>query len=749
MIIVSNRLPVSVKKVGGKLEFHSSIGGLATGLASYIKSRKNMWIGWPGINSEDLTQDEKQEITAELAKRNCYPVFLTKKQVDEFYNGYSNEVLWPFFHSIPVPKAKWDQHWAAYKHVNLLFADVVMGVTKPKSTIWVHDYQLMLVPQMIRFSRPQDVVGFFLHTPFPPVKTFMKLPHAKSLAKGLLGSDLIGFHTQEYVQNFMDACVELRAGIPSAGQVMLSNRAVQVGDFPISIDYEKFARANNSEIVRQNYQKLKQEFGKYKVILAFERLDPSKGFLQRLQAYREFLLHNPQFYRKVVMIMIAVPTRTDIPVYRKLKEDVEALVESINQDFGKRGWKPVHYMYKTIPFEEVPAYYQIADIAFIAPIRDGMNLMAKEYIASKANNDGVLILSETAGAAQELTNALLVNPKKQASLVEGLNKAMNMTHTELQQRLSEMQKHIAANTVHKWKKQFADTLEASNIVTGHKTHQLKGAYYQLLLDDFARSVRPAMVFDYDGVLAPFTDNPRDAKPPKACLNLLAKLADIVRNDMILISGRSRQDMEAWFSGLKITLAAEHGALLRPPGKPWQSESILVGSWKQILLPTLQKYAVKTPGAFVEEKETALVWHYRQAAPYYAQKNITILKRVLKPYLKAYGLELNSGNMILELKTIGSPKGTAARDWLYGTEDFILCIGDDYTDEDMFAVMPEHAYTVKVGPGKTLAKYRLSSHQEVSKLLKDLLKQPATLSRPAYNRAPESQSIFLEETQSTT
>lgn len=722
MIIVSNRLPVSVRKVDGKLEFYNSVGGLATGLASYIKSKRNMWIGWPGIVSEELSETDKKEITSELAKRNCYPVFLTKKQYEEYYNGYSNEVLWPYLHSLPVPPEKLNQNWDTYKHVNLLFADVVMGVTQPKSTIWVHDYHLLLVPQMIRLSRPHDVVGFFLHIPFPPAAEFAALPHAKSIIKGLLGSDLVGFHTKEYVQNFLDASAELRVGIPSAGQVILSNRAVKVGDFPLGIDYEKFVEANNSEIVRSRYEKLLRKFGTYKVILAFERLDPSKGFMERLQAYWEFLQQNPQFHEKVVMIMIAVPSRTEIPIYIKLKKDVEQLVADINSEFGTDSWQPVHYMYKTIPFEEVPAYYQIADIAFIAPLRDGMNLMAKEYVASKGNNNGVLILSETAGVAQELTDALLVNPNKQASLVDGLTKAMTMTPAELQQRLSDMQKHIATHTVQKWKRKFAHALESSNIVTGHKTHWLKGDHYQKVIDDFIASERPALILDYDGVLVPFFANPDESKPPKSLLNLLAKLSAPLRSNLILISGRSRNDMERWFGGLKITLAAEHGALLRPAGESWQAESVLAGSWKQILLPTLQKYADKTPGAFVEEKETALVWHYRKSPPYHAQKYITILKRVLKPFLKDYGLVLNSGNMILELKSEGSPKGDAAKDWLYGTEDFILCIGDDYTDEDMFAVMPEHAYTIKVGPGKTLAKYRLATDEDAVELLRKLSKK---------------------------
>lgn len=745
MIIVSNRLPISVKKINGKLEFDRSIGGLATGLASYTKNPRNKWIGWPGITAEDLTAAEREKINAELAKHNCYAVFLSRKDVEEFYNGYSNEVLWPSFHNIAVPKDKRDRHWNAYLRVNQLFTDVALGLTQPQSTVWIHDYHLLLVPELIRKERPYDIIGFFLHTPFPEINRFKHLPHAKRLTLGLLGADLVGFHTQPYVKNFLDACEEFRLGDTSNEQVILKERIVRVSNFPLGIDYEKYSEAHRSQEVQRYIQRLKGKYGAYKIILAFDRLDPSKGFLERLKAYEEFLRLNPRLHGKVKMIMIGAPSRTEIEAYKKLKRDIDKLVAKINTTYEKPGWQPVDFIYKTVPFEEVTAFYHIADVAFIAPLRDGMNLMAKEYIAAKANKKGVLILSETAGAAQELTKALLVNPKKPATMVEALSRALTMDVRELQQRLGDMQQHLAQNTVDIWKRTFASALQASPIGIQPVTWRLKDRHYDELLQHFAASERPAIILDYDGVLSPFFDKPSDAKPTAALLKLLAKLAKRVRNNVIIISGRGRAELDEWLGKLPITLAAEHGAAIRPVGKKWQGEPILTSSWKQILLPSLEKYAAKTPGAFVEQKEASLVWHYRQSPPYYAQKNIAILKRVLRPALKAYGLALYSGNMILEVRSLNNAnKGKAAKEWLYGTEDFILCIGDDYTDEDMFAVMPDHAFTVKVGRGKTMARYRLDSPAEVSELLKDLEKQPALAPLTAYNRFSEDGPILLEK-----
>lgn len=723
VIIVSNRLPISVKKTKGRLQFYPSVGGLATGLASYTKDKKNKWVGWPGIVSDNLTDEDMEIISKKLMAHNCYPVFLTQQQIDGFYNGYSNSILWPFFHNLPVKLKNQNRPWNAYRQVNQLFAETVMGLSEPESTIWVHDYQLLLVPEILRAERPYDLVGFFLHIPFPPAKSFKDLPHAKSLLKGMLGSDLIGFHTDAYVQDFLDSCQELHVGTPSDQDVLLpDNRIVRVTDFPLGIDYGKFSRAGKSKIVQHHIRKHRKKFGRRrKVILTVDRLDPSKGLVERLIAYREFLQANRRLHKRVVMVMLAMPSRAEIEAYRKLKENIEQLVNEINATYGKRRWQPVHYMYQTVPFEELAALYRVADVAFIAPIKDGMNLVAKEYIASRPDKQGVLILSETAGAAQELTDALLVNPKRPKSLTEGLSQALTMPSPELEERARSMRRRLATNTVHHWKGAFMGSLQPSNVSLQERTKHLAGTTLDQMLDDFAGAKYPTLLLDYDGVLVGFVDRPSDAKLPATTVKLLRKLAARVSGGILVISGRHRRDLDKWLSHLPVTLAAEHGAMMRPSNKNWRKVVDVPSNWKKLILPVLQKYADKAPGAFVEEKECSVVWHYRKVSPFYAQKYSTILKRVLKPLLKPMGLTLYRGNMILEIKSPEANKGVAATEWIKKKHDFILAFGDDYTDEDTFAVLPESAYTVKVGRGKTLARYRVNSVDEVHQVLKRLAK----------------------------
>lgn len=718
IIIVSNRLPVSVKKnEAGELEFYPSSGGLATGLSSYTQNRNSKWIGWPGMVSDDLTDTEMQFITKELHKKHCYPVFLTRKQLDAYYNGYSNSVLWPQFHNLPADISDTTKQWKAYREVNQRFCDIVITLTRPKSTIWIHDYQLLLLPRMLRKERPSETIGFFLHIPFPLPETFAKLPQAKSLLRGMLGADLIGFHTAVYTNTFLDNCFELNVGIPSAGHVILENRAVKVAEFPMGIDYAKFAQATNSHAVKQEVKVLKKQYRRYKIILTVDRLDPTKGLVERLQAYQEFLKRNPHLHKKVKMVMLAVPSRTDIAAYQALKERVEALVERINNTYGGKNWQPVHYMYTTVSFERLTAMYQIADVAFIAPIRDGMNLVAKEYVASKTRKGGVLILSETAGAAQELEGAIIVNPLRRQALVNSLSRAVTMPRRELKKRVSDMQQQLSSHTVHTWVGGFVKTLQDTTPGKVLRTRTITPKLQRKLREDYQAATSRLLLLDYDGVISPFVSRPEKAFPNPRLLKLLSSLGNDPANHVVLLSGRNKADMDAWFGELPVTLAAEHGMLIKPLGQTWRQLVAVPRGWKKIFLPVLQKHADLTPGAFVEEKDSSLVWHYRKSPPYYAQKNVVVLKSALKPILKTYGLKLFSGNKILEIKSPAANKGLALGNWLTGHHDFVLAIGDDYTDEDMFNALPIDAYSIKVGRGRTNAKYRLKSVDDVLSLLK--------------------------------
>ncbi|MGH7237023.1 MAG: alpha,alpha-trehalose-phosphate synthase (UDP-forming), partial [Candidatus Saccharimonadales bacterium] len=278
VVIVSNRLPLSVKKVDGKLEFHSSVGGLATGLSFYTKNKHNKWIGWPGISSDEVNEDEKLEIATELAKHNCYPVFLTKNQLDNYYSGYSNEILWPLFHNMPLANNWNEDYWKAYRAVNSAFAEAVLALSGGNDTIWVHDYQLLLLPDMLRTQRPSAQIGFFLHIPFPSVDAFADLPQAQSLLAGILGADLVGFHTSGYSDNFLDCCQQLKIGEVKSEQVQIGERQVGVHEFPMGIDYNKFADAAQKQSVQKHLRRFRRQTAGRKVILTVDRLDPTKGF---------------------------------------------------------------------------------------------------------------------------------------------------------------------------------------------------------------------------------------------------------------------------------------------------------------------------------------------------------------------------------------------------------------------------------------------------------------------------------------
>jgi trehalose 6-phosphate synthase/phosphatase len=725
VIIVSNRLPVSVKKVDGKLEFYPSVGGLATGLSSYVTSRRNRWIGWPGIPNEDLNDAERRKISRELAKYHCYPIFLTQKQLDDFYSGYSNSVLWPILHNLPLDpqsQATHNRQYKAYREVNHLFAKMTDELSSPKSTIWVHDYQLLLLPQMLRKLRPADNIGFFLHIPFPTGGAFAKLAEAKPLLVGMLGANLVGFHTQSYTNDFLDACSKLEIGTVTPGQVLFAERLVQVTDFPMGIDYDKFAQASRSRKVRKAARAYHRKYRGQRVILTVDRLDPSKGVDKRLEAYRDLLAANSRLHGKVVMVMVAVPSRTDIPVYERLADKMERLVKDTNKTYGTDKWQPVDYMYTSLPFEELTALYRVADIAFIAPIRDGMNLVAKEYIASKPNKRGILILSETAGAAEELTDALLVNPLKRSSVVAALDTALNMPKKELKQRASSMQKHLSESTVQVWATKFMDVLQQPIPSTPVLfTRSLQGT----ALKDFRKAYKVAksrlLLIDYDGVLIPLAADRTQAAPPAEVTDVLEMLSLDSNNDVVVVSGRSKADLQKWLGQLTgVTLVAEHGAFTRRSGqKNWQRSARANTPWKNSVEHLLESYASKLPGSSVEVKEAALVWHYRGTSAYYAQKYVVILKRLLRPIAKKQNLSIVNGHKILEVRASEVNKGAAAEELMQSHHDFIMAIGDDQTDEDTFLALPDNAYTVKVGRGRTAAHYRLESVKKVIRLLEKL------------------------------
>ncbi len=716
LVIVSNRLPVSVRKTDGRFEYYQSLGGLATGLANYTKRPGTRWIGWPGIAVDELTEAEKAQITRELKKQRCYPLWLTQSQLDDYYGGYSNSVLWPLFHDLPVgtQRRKW---WRAYRQVNELFAAETLRLSRAGDTIWVHDYQLALMPELLRREQREARIGYFLHIPFPPVKIFESLSEAKRLLGGMLGADLAGFHTGTYARNFLQACDRLLSTGQQHDFVHVGARTVRVTEFPMGIDYARFAEATRQPQNAARLRELQARYRGQRVILTVDRLDPSKGLPERLQAYAQLLRERPALRGQITMVMIVAPSRTDLPEYRALKRQLDRLLRDILREFGTADWQPVDFIYEAVPLETVTLYYRIADVAFITPLRDGMNLVAKEYLASRPSGSGALILSETAGAAEELQDAIQVNPTRPAELVRALSRALDLPRSELSSQVRRMQRHIQQFTVQQWAASFMDALHRPISLPRVPARALTERRADTMLADYRRAGKRLLLLDYDGTLRSFVNDPMAAKPTPEIRRLLRRLGSNPANDVVIVTGRGRENVLNWFGRLPLALAAEHGAYFRRKGgKHWHRTSTVSDEWKRPVLDLFNYYANVTPGALVEQKRAATVWHYRAATPYNAQKSLVGLRRLIRPIAKRYGLTVKEGNKILEVHPRDISKGRAAEEWLIHDHDFVLAIGDDRTDEDMFAVLPPTAYSIKVGRGVTAARFRVKDVAAVLELL---------------------------------
>jgi trehalose 6-phosphate synthase/phosphatase len=573
----------------------------------------------------------------------------------------------------------------------------------------------------VREQLPEITIGFFQHIPFPSYEVFRMLPWRKPILQGLLGADLIGFHTYDDVRHFVSSVIHL-VGLPAShGIIETGNRNVMVDAFPMGIDYEKYAETANSEKVAE-IEKTFQEALRYrKIVLSIDRLDYSKGIPQRLRAFELFLKQYPQFHEQVTLVMIVVPSRAEVEKYKELKIEVDELVGRINGLYRTLSWSPVQYYYHAFPFEELSAFYRLADVALVTPMRDGMNLVCKEYIASRTNGNGVLILSEMAGAAKELSEAILINPNDVNQMVGAINQALNVSEENQRMAMASMMATVQKYNIHHWVKIFMDRLAyAKEKQNDLKTTLLQGETRQRLTKDYQQSRQRLIFLDYDGTLMPFTRDPDKTLPDEELLNLLQALVSDSNNRVIIISGRAHKTLDKWLGHLPVDMIAEHGVWLRKHESDWHMIQKLDNSWKEDIRPIFETYVSRTPGTLLEEKDFALVWHYRKVDPVLGETRAGELSSHLNYLIANRNLQVMEGDKIVEIKNIEVNKGIAASRWLQAEEsDFVLAIGDDRTDEDTFRVMPPDAYTIKVGNIRSIAKYHLHSPENVRDLLRHL------------------------------
>ena len=718
MVVLANRLPFDLElQPDGTTKARQAPGGLVTALQPILSRREGAWIGWPGTPDTDLDPTTADGLTLE-------PITLTSDEVDHYYEGFSNATLWPLYHDAVAPSEFHRPWWDAYKKVNDRFAQRAAEVAAPGATVWIHDYQLQLVPQMLRRLRPDVRIGFFLHIPFPPAELFNRLPWRRQIMAGLLGSDLIGFQLPGGTRNFVRLAKSLLDVPTSGGLLNYDGRNIKVGAFPISIDSAAQSALAATPEVHEAARKLRADLGNpSKIILGVDRLDYTKGIDVRLRAFRELLAEKDPSVADAVMIQIATPSRERLDSYIKMREGIERQVGSLNGDYGKIGRPAVHYLHQSLPREELAAFYVAADVMTVTPLRDGMNLVAKEYVACRVDGGGVLLLSEFTGAARELRAALQVNPYDTDGVKDGLRAALNMTSVAARRQMRSLRRQVLTHDVDRWAEAFLSALEGTRDHVADARNRLPADVLEALAQ-ISETERLLIGTDFDGTLAPIVDDPATARALPEAVEALRSLATIPGTVVAVVSGRALADLRILVGETEnMELIGSHGAEVstlstdgsQHPEHTGRSElSPTAATRLATLRRALQGITSQYSGVTLEPKPTGVAVHLRGADPDDAK---AVTRAIEEDPATWPGVHLLRGKMVLELTVVATDKGRALQQ--VARENHctgIIFIGDDITDENAFLSLGSDDVGVKVGSGTTAADVRIADPARVADLL---------------------------------
>jgi trehalose 6-phosphate synthase/phosphatase len=730
LLIISNRLPFTINHSGNEISLIPSTGGLVSGISSYLDYMKHspvsdfeyLWVGWPGAYMDEPLQKSFSSQVRE--NQNVIPVFISEEEMDKFYLGFCNSTIWPLFHYFPTYAKYEEEHWEIYKKVNKYFCDKICEVVNEGDIIWIHDYHLMLLPDMLRKRLGNKFkIGFFLHIVFPSFEIYRIMPSTwrKEILEGILGADLIGFHTNEFTYSFLRSVLRILGLSNSLGKIIYQDRIVKADTFPMGIDFEKFNNAIDNKDVEKEREELKFKLKDRKMILSVDRLDYTKGVINRLKSFSKFLLDNPGYSKKIVFILIIVPSRIGIDQYQEIKDNLDKLISNINSEFGDLDWQPIIYQYKYIPFENLVALYNLADVALITPLRDGMNLVAKEYVACQKDSPGVLILSEMAGASKEMPEALLINPNDIKQTADGIKEALEMKREDAFSRIQKIQDRIRYYDVLEWAKDFLSQMD--KVKNENKRIEVK----MLSQDDkakiklsFQNAQKKLILLDYDGTLVPFNKFPQEAKPDKELLDILKEISK--NAELAILSGRDSSFLTEHFDFLNINLCSEHGAFIKEKNQNWYSLTQVEISWKKEMKYIFETFSRRLPGSFIEEKNFSIALHYRNCDPELAEIRVKEFFDEMVNYTSNLNLQILQGNKVVEIRNYNINKANAGMYFINKEKyEFILFIGDDWTDEDLFDFLKDkNAYTIKVGYGISKAKFNVYNYKDVRNLLMELL-----------------------------
>ncbi len=712
-LIVSNRLPVQAKIVAGRPQLQRSSGGLVTGLEGVHGPGRSLWIGCLGLattKSLGLSDDDRRF----LDEHGLVVVEVPQELYDAYYEGFSNSAIWPLFHYNPDRCRFSATMWEAYRKVNQRFAETIAERAEPGDRVWVHDYQLMLVPDLLRRLRRDLTIGFFLHIPFPSAELFRILPWRGEILTGLLGADLVGFHTLEYMRHFSNAVARVAGLEPQMDTLNYGRRQVRLGAFPLGVNVRDLHDVARSPEAEAHLAELRESYRDRAVLLGVDRLDYTKGIPERLMAFGSFLERNPRWVGKVTLVQVSVPSRVNVDEYQDLKAEVDGLVGRINGRFGTAGYVPVHYIFRNLDRRYLMALYRRADVALVTPIRDGLNLVCKEFVAAKGHEPGVLVLSEFAGAAAEMGEAVLVNPWNRDNVVSAIETALQMDPQVQSSMMASLSERLSRYDNRAWSQNFLRALDEAA-----DANQRSGfaATVEPDVEDLCRRSREArrvfLFIDYDGTLVPIVDKPELAVPPQSICDLIRDMTSILHFSPAIVSGRDRGFLERHLPK-EVALVAEHGACIRRAGEDECVHLVDQAAYQELratVLGVMLDFERRIPGSKIEEKEFGLVWHYRMADPIFAQQQALVLADTLGGLLQHTPLGVLISKKAVEVRHVGVNKGEGVRALLEEegfdpARDLLITAGDDRTDEDMFRVYPAKNVSISVSDTPLAASYAM-------------------------------------------
>ncbi|KAJ4726520.1 Alpha,alpha-trehalose-phosphate synthase 1 [Melia azedarach] len=712
LLVVANRLPVSAVRRGeDSWSLEISAGGLVSALLG-VKEFEARWIGWAGVNVPD--EIGQKALTKALAEKWCIPVFLDEEIVHQYYNGYCNNILWPLFHYLGLPQEdrlattrSFQSQFAAYIKANQMFADVVNKHYKDGDVVWCHDYHLMYLPKCLKEYNSEMKVGWFLHTPFPSSEIHRTLPSRSDLLRAVLAADLVGFHTYDYARHFVSACTRILGFEGTPEGVEDQGRLTRVAAFPIGIDSHRFIRALEIPQVQDHIRELKETFSGRKVMLGVDRLDMIKGIPQKILAFEKFLEENPDWRDKVVLLQIAVPTRTDVPEYQKLTSQVHEIVGRINGRFGTLTTVPIHHLDRSLDFHALCALYAVTDVALVTSLRDGMNLVSYEFVACQDSKKGVLILSEFAGAAQSLgAGAILVNPWNITEVANAIARALNMSPEEREKRHRHNFAHVTTHTAQEWAETFVSELNDTVVEAQLRIRQVPPSLPEAdAIDRYLLSNNRLLILGFNATLTEPLDTPgrrgdqireMELKLHPELKEPLTALCRDPKTTIVVLSGSDRIVLDNNFWEYDLWLAAENGMFLRRTRGEWMTTmpEHLNMEWVDSLKHVFEYFTERTPRSHFEQRETSLVWNYKYADIEFGRIQARdMLQHLWTGPISNASVEVVQGSRSVEVRAVGVTKG-AAIDRILGEIvhsksmttpiDYVLCIGHFLgKDEDVY------------------------------------------------------------------